>query len=132
MFFFGCVADESKHQDNPTTEDPYAYKVTREENVKVDYSFPQSEEVWCEENSKLIPIEGEAGYVQKSIGQAFKQAFLFSFTSKYAILANGIKAFDVVKGNHPVFYIRNQPTESGIARLTVDKEINRRFVWAYK
>lgn len=130
LFVTGCVAGQSVHQNNSTSKDPYANKVTRENNVKVDYSFPQAEEVWYENDSKLVSIEGEAGYVEGSIGQAFKQAFLFSFTNKFAILANGTKAFDIVKGNHHVFYIRNKPTESGIARLTVQNQKNRRFVWA--
>ncbi len=103
------MATQSVQQDNSTSKDPYENKVTRENNVNVDYSFPQAEEVWYENDSKLVPIEGETGYVEESIGQAFKQAFLFSFTSKFAILANGTKAYDVVKGNKHVFYIRNKP-----------------------
>ncbi len=130
ILFTGCTTAESINQNNSPSEDPYAHKVTREENVKVDYSFPQTEEVWYENDAKLIPIEGEVGYVEKSIGQEFKKAFLFSFTTKYAILANGLKAFDTIESNHPVFYIRNKPTEAGIARLTVQNDINRRYVWA--
>ena len=49
-------------------------------------------EVWVVANEKLIEIPSVSGYVEASIGQAFKQAFLFSFKNKIAITARGTKA----------------------------------------
>ncbi|HFC31003.1 MAG TPA: hypothetical protein ENJ44_08185 [Oceanospirillales bacterium] len=126
----GCIPGKTINQTNNAAEDPYAHKVTRTKNVIVDYLFPKTEDVWYEDGTKLVPIDGESCYTQASIGQAFKRAFLFSFTNKYAILVNGTKSFNTVNNRHPVFYIRANPVLSGVARLTIDKHYNKRYVWA--
>ncbi len=128
-FLLSCATSKDTSQTVATSKNPYANKVAREGNVTVNYSFSKEESVWHENNSKLEAIESVAGFVEASIGQAFKQAFLFDFKNKFAIIANETMAFDVIKEESPVFYIRSKPTETGVARLTVQTERDRRFVW---
>lgn len=129
LFLLSCKTTQTTQQTNSGSKDPYADKVTRVANVKINYAFSEGDSVWFEKNNKLVPIEGETGYVEASIGQAFKQRFLFSFKNKFAILANQTKSFDVIKTKRPVFYVKSKPTETGIARLTVQADRGRRFVW---
>lgn len=128
-FLLSCATSQNTHQTTSTSKNPYANKVAREDNVNVNYNFSKDESVWYENNSKLVAIENVAGYVEASIGQAFKQAFLFDFKNKFAIIANETKAFDVIKEKSPVFYVRSKPTETGVARLTVQTDRDRRFIW---
>lgn len=119
---------QDAHQIKNLTSE-YAHKVTREKNIEVNYSFPQSDNLWYVEDAKLKPMDSVMGYTESSIGQAFKRAFLFSFVNKYAILINGTTAFTTIKGNNLVFYTRMEPGNIGIARLTVQQQRNRRFIW---
>jgi hypothetical protein len=129
IFLLSCAASQTTQQTNSTSKDPYANKVTRVKNVKTSHFFSKNDSVWFEKKYKLVPLEAETGYVEASIGQAFKQAFLFSFTNKFAILANDTKSFDVIKSKHPIFYVKSKPTETGIARLTVQADRGRRYIW---
>lgn len=130
IFLLSCKTTQTTQQaSSGSKKDPYADKVTRVENVTVNYAFSENDSVWFEKNHQLVPIEGETGYVEASIGQAFKQAFLFSFKNKFAIFSNQTKSFDVIKTKRPVFYVKSKPTETGIARLTVQAERGRKFVW---
>lgn len=92
-------------------------------------SFSPSGKVWLSAGGKFIEARSSAGYVEASIGQAFKQAFLFSFTNKFAVIARGAKAKLRLTRSPDVIYTRHEPSEVGVARLTVQQDDDRRFIW---
>lgn len=92
-------------------------------------AFSADGNAWLSGSSGIIQLDGIAGYVEASIGQAFKQAFLFSFTNKFAIIARGTKANARLSGAPTTLYTRYNPSEIGIARLTVQPENDRRYIW---
>lgn len=94
-------------------------------------SPPQNMKVWTQVRGRLVELGGVAGYSEASIGQAFKQAFLFSFKNKTAIIARGTKAKMRFADAPTVLYTRYEPSEIGVVRFTVQTEENknRRYVW---
>lgn len=91
--------------------------------------FSAGGKVWLAKGSGAMELGSVAGYVEASIGQAFKQALLFSFTSKFAVIARGQRARVRVSPAPTVAYTRYSPSEIGIVRLTVQPDHDRRFVW---
>jgi hypothetical protein len=86
-------------------------------------------DVWTLVDGQPLEIPGIAGSVEASIGQAFKQAFLFSFKSKMAVIAQGTSAKTRLSASPTVFYTRYRPSEIGVARFTVQSDRNRRYFW---
>lgn len=86
-------------------------------------------EVWVVAKEKRIEIPSVTGYVEASIGQAFKQAFLFSFKNKFAIIAKGTKAATRFATSPSTIYTRYNPSEIGVARLSVQQKMDRRYIW---
>jgi len=86
-------------------------------------------DVWLVANGKPVEIPSVSGYVEESIGQAFKQAFLFSFKNKMAITARGTKATMRFATPPTTIYTRYKPSEIGVARLTVQPTKERRYIW---
>jgi hypothetical protein len=78
---------------------------------------------------QLTEVPHVAGYSEASIGQAFKQAFLISFTNKFALIARGTKARLRLSTAPAVIYTRLDPSEIGVVRFTVQDDDNRRYVW---
>ncbi len=92
-------------------------------------SVPSTLEVWTIENGNSVEIPSVSGYVEASIGQAFKQAFLFSFKNKMAVLVHGTNAKTHFTAAPPIIYTRYKPSEIGVARLTVQSDKERRYIW---
>ncbi|MGA3084307.1 MAG: hypothetical protein ABSE95_05880 [Thermodesulfobacteriota bacterium] len=88
-------------------------------------SFSLKGKVWLPDGDKLIQVNSVAGYVEMSAGQALRQAF--TFKKGYSIFANGTKAKIRLKTSPTVIYTRHDPSESGVALLTVEE--NRRSIW---
>lgn len=80
-------------------------------------------------DGKLTEMDYVKGYTEASIGQAFKQHFLFSFKNKTAIIMENVKAKLRLNDPSPVFYTRYNPTEIGIAKFTVQDVKNRRYIF---
>lgn len=92
-------------------------------------AFSASGKVWVQNGSQFTEVPSVAGYSEASIGQAFKQAFLFSFTSKVAVIARGTKARLRLSTAPATIYTRLSPSEIGVVRFTVQTDDNRRYVW---
>jgi hypothetical protein len=70
------------------------------------------------------------GYVEASIGQAFKQEFLFSFKNKYAVLIKGTKSATRLSNSPTALYTQHDLVQdSGLVKLTVQEGRDRRYVW---
>lgn len=102
---------------------------TRLPDGSTHHKIPTSGAVWCEKAGKLDEIESEAALLEASIGQAFKQVFLFSKTGRVAVVANGNAAFVQLNTTRPIFYTRYKPNEVRIGRYIPQTERNRRYVW---
>ena len=92
-------------------------------------SFSASGKVWVQNGSQLTEVAKVTGYAEASIGQAFKQAFLLSFSNKTAVIARGTAARLRLTTAPTVIYTRLSPSEIGVVRFTVQESDNRRFVW---
>ena len=104
-------------------------KSTREPDITTSITFPSHGDFWYIKERLPIEMESEAGYIEASIGQAFKQALLFSFTNKFAVVVHNTNAFLKFDKGVSTFYTRGNPSEIGIIRFTVQPEKNRRYVW---
>lgn len=85
--------------------------------------------VWFDEGGQQIVLRGQAGYLEASIGQAFKQAFLFSFKNRVAVLVSGMQAKQRFSQAPTVIYTRFEPEMGGVARFTPQEKKNRRYFW---
>lgn len=85
-------------------------------------------DVWVVVDGRRVEIPSVKGYVEASIGQAFKQALLFSFKNKMAIIARGTTAKTHFAVPFKTMSTRYRPSEVGIARLTVEAKEDRRYV----
>ncbi|MDZ7578215.1 MAG: hypothetical protein U0904_08595 [Candidatus Nanopelagicales bacterium] len=85
-------------------------------------------DVWVVVHGARVEIPSVKGFVEASIGQAFKQALLFSFKNKMAIIARGAEAKTHFAEPFAVMFTRHRPSEIGIARLTVETKEDRRYV----
>ena len=92
-------------------------------------SFSASGKVWVQNGSQFTEVARVTGYAEASIGQAFKQAFLMSFSNKMAVIARGTKARLRLNTAPTVIYTRLNPSDIGVVRFTVQEADNRRFVW---
>jgi hypothetical protein len=92
-------------------------------------TFSPEGKVWLPKGGAVMEVGGVAGYVEASIGQAFKQAFLFSFTNKFAVIARGVSARTRIAERPTMLYSRLAPSEIGIVRFTVQSDNDRRYVW---
>lgn len=86
-------------------------------------------DVWIVSTGRRVEIQKVPGYSEASIGQAFKNIFLFDFKSKFALIAKGPKAETRFPTAPTVIYTRYNPAEVGVARFTVQTERDRRYVW---
>jgi hypothetical protein len=91
--------------------------------------FSPTGRFWVSNQGHLLEVRGVAGYVEASIGQAFKQAFLFSFTNKMAVIARGQKARLRLGADPGAVYTRLDPSEIGVVRFTVQPDDDRRYIW---
>lgn len=113
---FSCVSEEH-----------YQSNINRQADITTTYEFPAGQNAWQDKEGKLVALEEEQGMVETNIGQAFKQAFAFSFVNKYAIIVNGTTAFYSITENKPVFYVSDLPTNLVIAKMTIEENKNRRY-----
>ena len=93
------------------------------------FKVPSEGMVWIENGGRLHAIDSESALLEASIGQAFKQAFLFSMKNKVAVVANGTSAFKRINTTKPTFYTKYKPSDIGIGRFILQPEKNRRYVW---
>lgn len=98
-------------------------------NIKTTFNFQKSGKVWFVNSGRLTEIESEQSYLEGSIGQAFKRAFLFSFKNKAAVVLRNVSAFQKIDQSKSTFYTRYNPSAISIARLTVQPDRRRRYVW---
>jgi hypothetical protein len=92
-------------------------------------AFSPEGQTWLLTDGQPVELRGVAGYVEASIGQAFKQAFLMSFSNKMAVIARGPGARFHASQGLRVVYTRHNPSELGIVRFTVQADRQRRYVW---
>lgn len=92
-------------------------------------SVVSASDVWVVVNEKQIELPSVSGYVEESIGQAFKQVFLFSLKNKMAITARGTKAATRFAIPPTIIYTRYKPSDIGVVRLTVQPKKERRYIW---
>lgn len=91
--------------------------------------FSNGGKVWVLDTGRLDELQWVSGYVEESIGQAFKQSFLLTIKDKFALLTRGLKADVRLTKTPEVLYTRYNPTEIGIVRFTIQPDKNRRYIW---
>jgi hypothetical protein len=124
------IADIEKLQKDGVSKGIIAAMLQRTTRAAVETaSVAPTMEVWAVAGGTLIEIPSVSGWVKADIGQAFKQAFLFSFENKMKIFARGTKAKIRFSVPPSTIYTRYKPSEIGVARLTVQSDEDRRYVW---
>lgn len=124
------IADIEKLQKDGVSKGIIAAMLQRTTGAAVETGPVASTiEVWAVAGGTRIEIPGVSGYVEASIGQAFKRALLFSFKNKMAIIARGTKAKTRFSVPPSTIYTRYKPSEIGVARLTVQSDKDRRYIW---
>jgi hypothetical protein len=92
-------------------------------------TMPSGVKVWVDHEGTNISLRSVMGYKEASIGQAFKQRFGFSFKNKFAILIRGTRASTRLSSSPPRIYTRHDLSQSGLVKLTVQEDRDRRYVW---
>lgn len=106
-----------------------AFKSKKEPDINATIDVSMQGDLWYIKESLPIEISSEAGNIDKSSGQDFKRALLFSSQDKFAIVVNNTNATLRFDKGVSTFYTRRKPTEMGIVRFTIDPEKKRRYVW---
>ncbi|MGR8934417.1 MAG: hypothetical protein ACU837_08535 [Gammaproteobacteria bacterium] len=106
-----------------------AFKSKKEPDITASIDIPTHGDIWYLKEGLPIEMISEAGNIEKSVGQGFKRALLFSSQDKFAIVVNNTHATQRFDKGVSTFYTRRKPTEMGIVRFTVDPEKKRRYIW---
>lgn len=123
------ITDIEKLQKDGVSKPVIAAMLQRATNAASEASSIASRaDVWVVSEEKPLEIPSVAGYVEASIGQAVKQAFLLSFKNKMAITARGTASKMRLSVAPTVIFTRYKPSEIGVARLTVQPEKDRRYI----
>lgn len=124
------VADIEKLQQGGVSKSVIAAMLQRATSSAVEIQpVASTVQVWAVTDGKPTEIPSVAGYVEASLGHAVKQAFLLSFKNKMAITARGTTAKTRFPTPPLSIFTRYRPSEIGIARLTVQPEKDRRYIW---
>jgi len=122
------ISDLERLQQQGVSKPVIAAMLNRAATAASSESSATNAEVWAVSDGLNVEIPSVAGYVEASIGQAFKQELLFSFKNKMAISAHGTAAKIRFKVPPTVLFTRYRPSEIGVALLLVDAEKDKRYI----